>query len=101
MTPCTHPCVARGLRKRYDARPALDGVGLAVAAGTVHGLLGPNGAGKTTVVRKALATLIRFDGAGPASPGSTCAASTGSAPRSGWSGRTRRSTRSSAAGRTW
>ena len=37
---------------------ALDGVDLAVAAGTVQGLLGPNGAGKTTLVR-VLATLLR------------------------------------------
>ena len=39
---------------------ALDGVDLAVAAGTVQGLLGPNGAGKTTLVR-VLATLLQPD----------------------------------------
>jgi ABC-2 type transport system ATP-binding protein len=50
----------RDLRKRYDARAALDGLDLTVAAGTVHGLLGPNGAGKTTLVR-ILATLVRAD----------------------------------------
>jgi ABC-2 type transport system ATP-binding protein len=53
--------VAEGLRKRYgDGTRALDGFGLDVAPGTVHGLLGPNGAGKTTAVR-ALATLLRYD----------------------------------------
>jgi ABC-2 type transport system ATP-binding protein len=39
----------------------VDGVDLAVPAGTVYGVLGPNGAGKTTAVRM-LATLLRPDG---------------------------------------
>jgi ABC-2 type transport system ATP-binding protein len=56
---------ARGLRKHYGGRPALDGFDLDVAPGTVCGLLGPNGAGKTTAVR-ILATLSRPD-AGAAS----------------------------------
>lgn len=51
---------ADGLRKRYGSTVALDGLDLAVAAGTVCGLLGPNGAGKTTTVR-VLATLARAD----------------------------------------
>jgi ABC-2 type transport system ATP-binding protein len=42
------------------AAPALDGLDLTVARGTVHGVLGPNGAGKTTLVR-ILATLLRPD----------------------------------------
>ncbi|MGH3679366.1 MAG: ATP-binding cassette domain-containing protein [Natronosporangium sp.] len=50
-----------GLRKAYRKVQALDGVDLAVPAGTVLGLLGPNGAGKTTVVR-ILATLLAPDG---------------------------------------
>ncbi len=53
--------LAEGLRKKFDSKPALDGVDLAVPAGTVCGLLGPNGAGKTTAVR-ILATLLRLDG---------------------------------------
>ena len=37
---------------------AVDGIDLAVRAGTVYGVLGPNGAGKTTTIRM-LATLIK------------------------------------------
>ncbi|AXG82565.1 ATP-binding cassette domain-containing protein [Streptomyces paludis] len=50
-----------GVRKRYGAQWALNGLDLRVRAGTVHGLLGPNGAGKTTAVR-VLTTLLRHDG---------------------------------------
>ncbi len=52
---------ARGLVKTYGEVRALDGVDLAVPAGTVLGLLGPNGAGKTTAVR-ILATVLEADG---------------------------------------
>ncbi|WP_433547015.1 ATP-binding cassette domain-containing protein [Streptomyces sp. CA-294286] len=52
---------AEGLRKVYGGKPALDGFGMRIRRGTVHGLLGPNGAGKTTAVR-ALATLLTLDG---------------------------------------
>ncbi|MDA0182860.1 ATP-binding cassette domain-containing protein [Solirubrobacter phytolaccae] len=51
---------ADGLRKRYGETVALDGLDLAVPAGSVCGVLGPNGAGKTTAVR-VLATLARVD----------------------------------------
>jgi len=51
---------AEGLRKRFGTTQALDGVDLAVPAGTVLGVLGPNGAGKTTAVR-ILATLLQAD----------------------------------------
>jgi oleandomycin transport system ATP-binding protein len=51
---------AEGLRKRFGSTQALDGVDLAVPAGTVLGVLGPNGAGKTTAVR-ILATLLKAD----------------------------------------
>ncbi|MFI9171073.1 ATP-binding cassette domain-containing protein [Streptomyces lincolnensis] len=56
----TDAIVAEGLRKRYGDKAALDGLGLRVARGTVHGVLGPNGAGKTTLVR-ILSTLLRPD----------------------------------------
>jgi ABC-2 type transport system ATP-binding protein len=53
---------ATDLVKTYppDVR-ALDGLSLAVPAGTIFGLLGPNGAGKSTTVR-ILTTLSRPDG---------------------------------------
>jgi ABC-2 type transport system ATP-binding protein len=41
---------ARGLRKAYRGRPAVDGIDLDVRRGEVFALLGPNGAGKTTTV---------------------------------------------------
>src|SRR3954469_5005054 len=52
---------AEGLVKTFpgDVR-ALDGLSLAVPAGTIFGLLGPNGAGKSTTVR-ILTTLSRAD----------------------------------------
>jgi oleandomycin transport system ATP-binding protein len=52
--------VASGLKKRFGDTQALDGVDLAVPAGSILGVLGPNGAGKTTAVR-ILATLLRPD----------------------------------------
>src|SRR5688572_33447096 len=51
---------AEGLVKHFGDVHALDGVHLAVPAGTVLGLLGPNGAGKTTTVR-ILTTILRPD----------------------------------------
>jgi ABC-2 type transport system ATP-binding protein len=52
---------AVGLRKSYGDKAVLDGIDLAIPAGTVFALLGPNGAGKTTAV-KILSTLIAADG---------------------------------------
>jgi len=51
----------QNLRKSYGTKVVLDGVNLAVEAGTVTALLGPNGAGKTTIVN-ILSTLLRPDG---------------------------------------
>jgi ABC-2 type transport system ATP-binding protein len=63
MTTTTAPPLAidaLGLRKAFGATRAVDGVDLAVPAGTVYGVLGPNGAGKTTTIRL-LATLLEPD----------------------------------------
>jgi ABC-2 type transport system ATP-binding protein len=51
---------ALGLRKAFGEVKALNGLSLAVPAGTVLGLLGPNGSGKTTTV-SILATSLRPD----------------------------------------
>ena len=56
----TYAVRVEGLRKAFGSTPVLDGVDLAVAAGSIVALLGPNGAGKTTLIR-ILATLIRPD----------------------------------------
>ncbi len=48
------------LVKAFGETRAVDGIDLAVPAGTVFGVLGPNGAGKTTTLRM-LATLLRPD----------------------------------------
>ncbi len=56
----TNAIIAEGLTKRFGTLTAVDGVDLAIPAGTVFGLLGPNGAGKTTTVH-ILATLLRPD----------------------------------------
>ena len=63
MTTTTSPSpaiAAKGLRKAYGDKTVLDGIDLAVPAGTVFSLLGPNGAGKTTAV-KILSTLVTAD----------------------------------------
>ena len=45
---------ARGLRKRFGATLALDGVDFRVEEGRIHGLIGLNGAGKTTLLNAVL-----------------------------------------------
>jgi ABC-2 type transport system ATP-binding protein len=47
----------RDLEKSYGQVKALNGLGLEVATGEVHGFLGPNGAGKTTTIRILLGLL--------------------------------------------
>src|SRR6476619_6724607 len=42
---------ARGLRKGYAGRVAVDGIDFAVGPGICFGFLGPNGAGKTTTMK--------------------------------------------------
>ncbi|WP_462116586.1 ABC transporter ATP-binding protein [Lysobacter xanthus] len=52
---------ARGLRKTYKNKVALDGTTFEIPAGRIVGLIGPNGAGKTTAL-KAMLGLTPFDG---------------------------------------
>jgi ABC-type branched-subunit amino acid transport system ATPase component/ABC-type branched-subunit amino acid transport system permease subunit len=40
--------IARDVTQRFGGLVALDGIGVEVAAGTVHAVIGPNGSGKTT-----------------------------------------------------
>ncbi|ROO85240.1 amino acid/amide ABC transporter membrane protein 2 (HAAT family) /amino acid/amide ABC transporter ATP-binding protein 1 (HAAT family) [Actinocorallia herbida] len=52
-----HPALeGRGLVKHFGGVKAVDGVDVAVRAGTVHGIIGPNGSGKSTTV----SCLTRF-----------------------------------------
>jgi ABC-2 type transport system ATP-binding protein len=60
MKMSVHAIEAEALVKTYGEVRALDGLSLAVPAGTIFGLLGPNGAGKSTTVR-ILTTLSRPD----------------------------------------
>jgi ABC-2 type transport system ATP-binding protein len=48
-----------GLRKRFGATTALDGMTFSVAPGQVTGFVGPNGAGKSTTMR----VILGLDGA--------------------------------------
>ena len=52
----------RGLRKSFDDRVAVDGVGFTIGAGEIYGLLGPNGAGKTTSISMIAGILARDAG---------------------------------------
>jgi ABC-2 type transport system ATP-binding protein len=61
----------RDLAKSYSGRPAVKGLSLSVATGSVTAILGPNGAGKTTTVeicvglRRADAGTVRVLGLDP------------------------------------
>ncbi|MGE5812868.1 MAG: ABC transporter ATP-binding protein [Acidobacteriota bacterium] len=48
----------RSLRRLFGDNPAVDGIDLAVPAGSFYGFLGPNGAGKSTTI-KCLTGLLR------------------------------------------
>jgi len=51
----------RGLTRSFGAFRAVDGIDLAVPAGSLYGFLGPNGAGKSTTI-KCLTGLLKPDG---------------------------------------
>ncbi|MEQ7874800.1 ATP-binding cassette domain-containing protein [Sphingomonas sp. ASV193] len=48
---------AHDLVKTFDGKTAVDGVSIAVPAGSISGILGPNGAGKTTTIRMMLGII--------------------------------------------
>jgi ABC-2 type transport system ATP-binding protein len=52
---------ARGLRKVFGEKVALDGIDLRVEAGRILGVIGPNGAGKTTLLN-AILGLTTYEG---------------------------------------
>ncbi len=52
---------ARGLRKAYKNKLALDDTAFEIPSGRIIGLIGPNGSGKTTTL-KAVLGLIPFEG---------------------------------------
>lgn len=52
---------AKGLRKTYGKRVAVDGIDLDIPLGRIVGLIGPNGSGKTSTL-KAILGLSAFEG---------------------------------------
>jgi ABC-2 type transport system ATP-binding protein len=52
---------ARGLRKAFGSKVALDSIDLNIETGRIVGLIGPNGAGKTTAL-KAILGLTPYEG---------------------------------------
>ena len=57
-----HAVEVDGLHVLRGGRPALDGIELDVARGTVTGLLGPSGSGKSTLMRAIVGTQIVASG---------------------------------------
>jgi ABC-2 type transport system ATP-binding protein len=54
--------LARGLKKRFGAVTAVDGIDLVVPRGARFGLIGENGAGKTTFIKLLLGVARKDDG---------------------------------------
>ena len=54
--------IAEGIGKWFGQWPAVSGVSLSIARGSVYGVLGPNGAGKTTTLRMLLGILDPDEG---------------------------------------
>lgn len=53
----TYAVEGHGLVKTFGSFRAVDGIDIAVPAGTIYGILGPNGAGKTTLLRTLLGII--------------------------------------------
>jgi ABC-type branched-subunit amino acid transport system ATPase component len=60
-SPLPEGLVVTGLRRSFYGAAVLQGVNLAVAAGSITGLIGPNGAGKSTVFN-VISGLVRPNG---------------------------------------
>ena len=58
--PAPPALVIENLWKRYDGKPAVEGLGLSVRPSEIFGLVGPNGAGKTTTL-KIVVGLLKAD----------------------------------------
>ncbi len=58
----TNAIEAHGLIKQFGDFRAVDGIDLAVPAGSIFGVLGPNGAGKTTTLRMLLGIIDPDEG---------------------------------------
>lgn len=56
------PLVVSGLRKQFGKLRVLDGVDLALEAGTITALVGPNAAGKSTLIKCVLGLVRPDDG---------------------------------------
>jgi len=52
----------RGLIKRYNRIPAVDGVSFTIRPGEILGYIGPNGAGKSTTVKVLTGLIEPTDG---------------------------------------
>jgi len=58
----TYAVEAHGLVKTFGDFRAVDGIDIAVPAGSIYGVLGPNGAGKTTLLRTLLGIVDPDEG---------------------------------------
>ena len=58
----TYAVEGHGLVKTFGEFRAVDGIDIAVPAGSIYGILGPNGAGKTTLLRTLLGIIDPDEG---------------------------------------
>ncbi|KKW93760.1 ABC transporter ATP-binding protein [Sphingobium chungbukense] len=58
----TYAVEGQGLVKTFGQFRAVDGIDIAVPAGSIYGVLGPNGAGKTTLLRTLLGIIDPDEG---------------------------------------